>query len=183
MPRDGDKNGEDCAWVMPGVTLDNLIAHELGHVLNLANSRCADHIMGPDWPAVGPTGEECGWVDEAWCGAEEVPADPPPPPIPTTCDPGHDCVEGEREPLILDLNGDGIHTTSPESAPVWFDLDGDGTTDITGWTHPATGEGILYYDRNRNGIIDGGGELYGDATPTAGGSVASSGIDARCPRP
>ena len=31
-------NGADCMWVRPHTTLDNLIAHELGHILGLANA-------------------------------------------------------------------------------------------------------------------------------------------------
>lgn len=31
--------GDDCAWVMAHANLDNLIAHELGHVLGLATVR------------------------------------------------------------------------------------------------------------------------------------------------
>lgn len=44
--------GADCLWVMPHATLDNLIAHELGHVLGLANATnpsCGDYI----WEMIG----------------------------------------------------------------------------------------------------------------------------------
>jgi hypothetical protein len=93
--------------------------------------------------------------------------------LPTTC---HNCGSSTPEPLILDLNGDGIHTTSLETSPVRFDLTGEGLLDTTAWTDPDTEEGILYFDLNRNGVIDGGAELFGDATLLPDGTRAQHGF-------
>lgn len=117
--------------------------------------------------------DECAQVDEAWQTPTEQ---PPPPPVDPIC-----CFGGPHpryEPLILDLNGDGIHTTSVDEWPVAFDLTGDGIADITAWTSPTTEEGILYYDHNHNGVIDGGAELFGDATVMPGGLRARHGFEA-----
>jgi len=97
------------------------------------------------------------------------------------CDPGHpDCGGngGSDEPLILDLNGDGIHTTRLESAPVLFDMNADGYADLTAWTDPLSNEGLLFYDRNRNRVVDGNQELFGNRTMLPDGSIAATGVDA-----
>ena len=110
-----------------------------------------------------------------------IPYNPPPPPILTTCDPGHPGCGGNgtsEEPLILDLNGDGIHTTGLETAPVSFDMNGDGRPDLTAWTDSQTEEGLLFYDRNHNHVVDGNEELFGNRTPLADGTMAATGVDA-----
>lgn len=81
-------------------------------------------------------------------------------------------------PLVLDLNGDGIHTTSIDESPVLFDLSGNGVPDVVGWTNPQTEEGILYFDLNRNGVIDGGAELFGESTALPDGTLAKNGFAA-----
>ena len=109
------------------------------------------------------------------------PPAPPPPPVPVVCDPGHPDCGGNgtsEEPLILDLNGDGIHTTALETAPVLFDMNADGRPDLTAWSDPQTGEGFLFYDRNHNHIVDGNAELFGNRTPLSDGTIAASGVDA-----
>ncbi|WP_181049731.1 Ig-like domain-containing protein [Marinobacter persicus] len=68
------------------------------------------------------------------------------------------------DPLTLDLDGDGLETTGIDSAnPILFDHDGDGTANATGWVKPD--DGYLVLDRNENGLIDNGTELFGDSTP------------------
>jgi hypothetical protein len=81
-------------------------------------------------------------------------------------------------PLVFDLNGDGIHTTSVDVNPILFDISGDGVEDWVGWTNPGTEEGILYFDDNHNGVIDGGGELFGEASVLLNGERATHGFEA-----
>ena len=68
-----------------------------------------------------------------------------------------------RDPLVLDLDGDGIETTGidPRSL-ILFDHDGDSIATATGWVLPD--DGFLAFDHNANGIIDNGTELFSDAT-------------------
>lgn len=81
----------------------------------------------------------------------------------------------KRDPLTLDLDGDGIETLSTDHR-VTFDFDGDGIRSGTGW---VTGDdGILVLDRNGNGTIDNGGELFGVDTVKLNGSKAVNGFDA-----
>lgn len=68
-----------------------------------------------------------------------------------------------RDPLALDLDGDGIETVgiNPQQ-PIYFDSDADGMRTATGWVRPD--DGLLVLDLNGNGQIDSGRELFGDAT-------------------
>jgi hypothetical protein len=79
------------------------------------------------------------------------------------------------DPLVLDLDGDGIETTAADGS-VLFDHDGDGVKHGTGWV--KADDGILVLDRNGNGTIDNGTELFGDNTIKAGGIRAQNGFDA-----
>ena len=65
----------------------------------------------------------------------------------------------QADPLILDLNGNGIEVT-PWQDGVRFDIDGDGKRDQTAFV--TGGDAFLALDRNQNGRIDGGHELFGD---------------------
>jgi hypothetical protein len=74
-----------------------------------------------------------------------------------------------RDPLTLDLDGDGLETTGIDpNNPILFDHDGDGTANATGWVKPD--DGYLVFDRNENGLIDNGTELFGDSTPLLDGN-------------
>jgi len=53
--------------------------------------------------------------------------------------------------------------TSPNKG-VTFDRDGDGTKEQTAWTAAGADVGFLTLDRNDNGTIDDGRELFGDHT-------------------
>ncbi len=64
-------------------------------------------------------------------------------------------------PLILDLKGNGIELTSYKDG-VNFDLDADGKIDRTGWTQAGSDDAFLVLDKDGNGQIDSGKELFGD---------------------
>ena len=79
------------------------------------------------------------------------------------------------DPLALDLDSDGIETVSANSG-VMFDFDGDGLKTGTGWVKGD--DGLLVLDRNGNGSIDNGGELFGIDTVKSDGQKATNGFDA-----
>jgi hypothetical protein len=155
-----------------------------------------DRIRNHEWGTIGGVwqSEFSAFVDWGFCYSSAINAQTfdrtgqqygnttcvpqPPPNDPPEIVPV--CCQGEphntrSEPLLLDLNGDGIHTTEPD---VRFDLTGDGAADLASWSNGATEEGFLYLDLNRNGIVDGGQELFGDVTFLPNGSRARHGFEA-----
>ncbi|MDR7377138.1 ABC-type transporter Mla MlaB component, partial [Rhodoferax ferrireducens] len=78
-------------------------------------------------------------------------------------------------PIILDMNGDGVKTLSISSG-VKFDLFADGNQVNTGWV--SGGDGLLVMDRNHDGVINDGSELFGSSTTLASGAKASDGYAA-----
>src|SRR5690606_37346850 len=63
-------------------------------------------------------------------------------------------------PIALDLNGDGKIGTHSVANGVQFDMDGNGSSEQTSWI--SSEDGLLVLDRNNNGIIDSGKELFGN---------------------
>ena len=65
-----------------------------------------------------------------------------------------------------------------------FDLDDDGVLDQVGWTSADQLDALLCMDRNGNGIIDDGSELFGNVTrmmtglPARNGFIALAELDA-----
>ena len=71
-------------------------------------------------------------------------------------------------PLVLDLNGNGTNSTRLNESNVYFDMDGDGFKERTAWVE--SGDGLLVLDKNGNGTIDNGTELFGNFTALACGN-------------
>ena len=78
-------------------------------------------------------------------------------------------------PIILDLDGNGVNTLSI-SAGVKFDLFDEGKKVNTGWV--SSGDGLLVLDRNHDGQINDGSELFGSSTKLANGQKATDGYTA-----
>lgn len=79
---------------------------------------------------------------------------------PDSCEPG----KPGHCPIVVDLHGDGLELTSPAGG-VWFDLDTDGTPEQIAWTRAGSRLAFLASDRNGNGRIDDGRELFGSTSP------------------
>jgi len=86
-----------------------------------------------------------------------------------------------RDPLAIDLDGDGIETVGSATNPVLFDHNADGIRAGTGWVRPN--DAWLVLERNGNGLIDSGRELFGvdtvlSGTPGVNAVYATTGFQA-----
>jgi len=63
-------------------------------------------------------------------------------------------AEKERpvDPIIIDLDGDGVEIVASDDFPFLFDIDGDGFEERTDWF--ASGDGLLVLDVNGDGEIN-----------------------------
>lgn len=91
------------------------------------------------------------------------------------------CYVPPGSPIIIDTSGAGFHLTSPRDG-VMFDIGGDGQPIQVAWTAPGSANAFLALDRNGDGKIDSGTELFGNYTqqpssPNPNGFVALAQFD------
>lgn len=95
--------------------------------------------------------------------------DPNQPNAPTCGDPG------QCSPVIVNL-GNGAYGLTGLEDGVTFDLRGDGRPVRSSWTAKDAPLAFLALDRNANGVIDSGAELFGNATRLRNGEPAANGF-------
>jgi hypothetical protein len=87
---------------------------------------------------------------------------------------GDDCFD---DPIIIDLTGAGFLMTSVNNG-VRFDFRGSGTPVQMAWTQAGADVGFLVLDRNGNGRIDDGAELFSELSPQPQGPGGKNGFKA-----
>jgi hypothetical protein len=123
--------------------LGNFYYCDCGDPYDEVDTGCeTDAILDFDGGFVGPTTAPCD------CD----PADP-------TC-----LIFDPDSPVIYDVRGDGIHLTSAANG-ISIDIRANGHPLPTAWTELNSDDAWLVLDRNGNGTIDSGAELFGDHTP------------------
>jgi len=108
-------------------------------------------------PDVNPNCGQCDPWDPECVGTPPIDGNPPNSPI---------VINFERGDYRLTGNDD----------PVAFDIQASGLPLRIGWTAAGADEAFLCLDRNGNGKIDDGSELFGTATRLGGGSRAPNGF-------
>ncbi|MDK8264857.1 calcium-binding protein [Pseudomonas oryzihabitans] len=94
-----------------------------------------------------------------------------PPEVKDSLRDGFEDAEKARSPIILDLDGDGVETIGKH---MYFDNDANGFAERSGWV--GKDDGLLVWDRNGNGRIDNGSELFGNSTDLPDGKKSANGF-------
>ena len=130
--------------------LRNIVAHELGHVVGFDQAPCGNSIMSEGAPTDTLTCNDVGSLNVRY--------------------------RLNESPIVVDTVGDGLALSSA-SGGVRFDFASNGGRDRAAW--PMAGDdGFLTLDRNGNGRVDNGGELFGDHTLLSTGQMARDGFEA-----
>ena len=160
-----DKQCSDFGW-------QNILAHEIGHTLGLAdipgNCNTGDIMsqLNADWGLSNMVS-----VDDCQVAETQSPSIDKDYPVDYSCSQpcygncyGGSCpAVNEGSPIVINLAA-GEPSLSGSSEGVEFDLYNNGGKVYTAWTARDSQTGFLSLDLNGNGVVDNAGELFGNHT-------------------
>jgi hypothetical protein len=111
---------------------------------------------------------ECATADQQWVTSQEGWGGDP--------HSGQDPNQCPTSPIVISMSNSYPFTSV--DGGVHFDLDADGAAEQTAWTAEGSTVAFLTLDRNGNGSVDSGGELFGDHTPRLAGGIGPNGFEA-----
>jgi len=157
-----------------------------GRKLYLGRLGCAGDLYSTN---AGCTAQQYGNYYRIACSCNY----PPPPscsPDGSACSDAGQCCSGycntdggacglPGSPILINLGGNSADDRLTSAADgVAFDIDADGVAERVAWTSAESPVAFLVLDRNGNGTIDNGLELFGTATRKRDGTIAANGFDA-----
>jgi hypothetical protein len=151
--------------------LTEIAAHEIGHTFGLGDcGTCVSMstLMVASWNGVSSRPSAPTSCDKMATSEEDQYGDNDPTP---PCDPccaapttsGSPVPQNKCCPILIDTNGKGFHLTAANNG-VRFDILGNGQPIHISWTDEGGSNAWLALDRNGDGKIDSGKELFGNFT-------------------
>jgi hypothetical protein len=125
--------------------------------------------------------------DEFFCDCiYSGPPPPPPEPCGGLCTCGAECMPNGQcgplpdgcSPIIIAVGQSSNYQLTSAAEGVLFDMNADGIAEPMAWTRAGEPVAFLVLDRNGNGRIDNGGELFGNHSVLPSGQPVTNGFEA-----